>query len=81
MSDRCECCDLPSYSCGKAKETELRRQWRINREQLEARGWFPANYPGTCVGCGGWFKPGTLIRMSMAPPAGWRAECCAGNQP
>lgn len=72
---RCECCDLPAYSCGKAKETELRREWQWNRARLEAAGWFSALYPGVCADCGEGFEAGTLIRMGGS---GWHAECCAG---
>ena len=75
---RCQCCDLPVYSCGKAKETELRREWRQDRERLEAQGWRSSLYPGACEHCHEWFATGTLIRMVAG--SGWRAECCAGAE-
>lgn len=72
---RCDCCDLPVYSCGKAKETRLRQEWKADRSRLEARGWLSAIYPGVCEQCRERFEPGTLIRM--VAHSGWRAECCA----
>ena len=72
---RCECCDLPAYSCGRAKESALRKEWKRDRARLEARGWFPSIYPGVCEQCRERFEPGTLIRMIAHE--GWRVECCA----
>ena len=73
---RCECCDLPVRSCGKAKETELRRQDRQYRAWLTARGWFPAQWPGCCERCGTEFKAGTLIRRDPGEDGYRSADCC-----
>lgn len=70
---RCECCDLPVSSCGKAVEVAQRQQRIAERARLLAAGWFVARYAGECGGCGDWFEAGTLIRRDGE---GWRSECC-----
>jgi hypothetical protein len=72
---RCDCCDLPAYSCGRAADTRQQATRRRKRQQLLDRGWFPAQWPGTCEGCAERFAPGDLIRMHV--PDGWRSECCS----
>ena len=76
MTDpRCDCCDLPVYSCGKTKEDRQRLAECRERAALLVRsGWFEARWPGVCVGCGESFKPSTPIRS--AHPGGYRAACC-----
>jgi len=74
---RCECCELPVYSCGKAVEDRQRRYEQAERAALLARpSWFAAHYRGPCDSCGVWFEPGTPITIA-ADAGGWRAECCA----
>lgn len=73
---RCDCCDLPTYSCGKAVEDRQRHDLAAERARLLAHpAWFAAVYPGTCEQCGERFEAGTPIRM--VPHSGWRAQCCA----
>lgn len=74
--ERCGCCDLPSYSCGRTRETGQRREWQRTRAQLLERGWISAQYRGCCAHCREPFRPGALIRQVVK--SGWRAECCAG---
>lgn len=70
---RCECCDLPVSSCGKAAGTRARAEHLQEQRRLRALGFMPAAYPGVCSACGEPFRPGTLIRADR--PSGWR--CCA----
>lgn len=76
--DRCECCDLPSYSCGKTKEKQLIREDKQLRGRLlrSGHGWFTSSWGGKCIQCREWFPPGTPLRRSEAPE-GYRAYCCA----
>jgi hypothetical protein len=74
MTARCECCDLPVASCGKAAETKQRAERAAEVRSLKAWGFHPADYPGACGHCGVPFPPGTLIRHFHGH--GWVAECC-----
>lgn len=76
---RCQCCDLPAYSCGKATEDRQRRERRAERERLLGLpGWFAAEYPGVCAECGEYFEAGIPIRRETDNGRlGWRAWCCA----
>ena len=75
---RCECCELPIYSCGKSKQDQQRRDEQRERAALLARpSWFAAHYRGQCSACGEWFERGTPI---TAGAGGWRAECCADSK-
>ncbi|MGH7687802.1 MAG: hypothetical protein ACREN2_13445 [Candidatus Dormibacteria bacterium] len=76
---RCECCDLPTYSCGKAKEAAQRHAQDAERRALVRAGWIPAHYRGFCVRCGQPFNADALIRY--AGNGSWRAECCADGAP
>lgn len=71
---RCECCDLPSYSCGKTAEQQQHQELAAHRAQLVKAGWFPAQWPGTCGRCDRVFPAQALI---IRDDAGWRAEYCA----
>ena len=72
---RCECCDLPLYSCGKAVEVQQRQAEQQERAVLlSSPGWVAARWPGQCGVCAEWFKAGTPIQ---ADDCGWRAQCCA----
>ena len=65
MTARCDCCDLPVEFCGKAAEDRQRREARAAQAELLATpGWFPARYPGTCAGCGSYFRAGEPIRVN-----------------
>ena len=36
MEERCECCDLPTYSCGKQQEIkEIKEERKIEKEYQE----------------------------------------------
>lgn len=74
-ASRCDCCDLSAESCGRAVEVRQMRERAQIRDALRARGWFPAQYPGACEGCGERFEVGDLININ--PASGWRSECCA----
>lgn len=71
---RCDCCDLPVYSCGRAAEQQQRQEQAAHRASLIEAGWFPAQWPGSCGRCGHLFPADTLI---VRDDAGWRAECCS----
>jgi hypothetical protein len=74
FEDRCECCDLPVSSCGKAAEQRQRAEHQAERARISALpGVFMALYAGTCGGCGERYDPRTLIRSTSG---GCRAECC-----
>ncbi|MGH3933498.1 MAG: hypothetical protein ACRDS1_00700 [Pseudonocardiaceae bacterium] len=75
IETRCECCDLPAYSCGRAADAEQRHERAAQRRKLISAGWTPAHYRGVCAQCGERFDVDTLIRY--AGSGGWRAECCA----
>lgn len=70
---RCDCCDLPVMSCGKATDQRERAEQLQERERLTSLGFIPAGYAGVCSACGEWFPVGALIHANR--PNGWR--CCA----
>lgn len=80
---RCECCDLPVASCGKAAEQLARREAMLERQRLaQLPNAMPAQYAGTCGACGEWFKVGDIIGPPR--PFGlntWVGPCCLGNAP
>jgi len=79
VSDRCACCDLPSYSCGAEKERQRLGQERAERARLLALpGVIEARYAGPCEGCGEWFKPGDPIRRDDRAGS-WRCLLCCGS--
>jgi hypothetical protein len=72
--ERCECCDLPTSSCGKAAEQRQRAEQQAERARIRALpGVFMALYAGTCGGCGERYEQRSLIRSTSG---GYRAECC-----
>ena len=71
---RCECCDLPVESCGKAAEQLQRRIRQQEIENLQRRGWFPSAYGGSCFSCSSHFTKGTMIKAVLG---GYKAECCS----
>ena len=74
MGARCDCCDLPVESCGRAVEVRQRQEDANARSHaLSLYGWFRAQYPGQCVQCGGHFKIGDPI---CALDGGYKSYCC-----
>lgn len=80
---RCECCDLPEPSCGKAAEAEELSELREWRRYLIRNGWFTSNFPGVCDRCGVTFRGGVVIRSDGFSGRSGRyvAECCAPPLP
>ena len=81
MAERCTCCDLPVESCGRAAEKRQQRaEQEARAELLVTRGWFPARYPGSCAGCGSYFRVGEPIRVNRnrrwTEPVTYVASCC-----
>lgn len=74
---RCECCDLPMSSCGKAAEALARRQVMIDRQAQVARGAFPAAYAGKCCACEEGYGATSLIRRTGRNSGGYLGPCCA----
>lgn len=72
---RCDCCDLPEASCGKAIEQRQRADAARRAGELAARGYIRAAYPGTCATCSEPFGSGAHITGALH--GGWTAECCA----
>ena len=77
--DRCECCDLPLYSCGLMAEIKERQEvkreaeWQVDQAGRKA-GEFEAKYPGRCE-CGQWFPAGVLLVMGDRT---WQSKECCG---
>lgn len=76
---RCECCDLPVYSCGKSAEDGQRKLDAATRRWLINHGWFTAQWPGVCGRCCKPFYSQTLIHPDGL--ATYIAECCAPETP
>lgn len=73
--DRCICCDLPLYSCGKYVEEQAAAAKRAGVRHHSGKE-REAEYGGICVGCNTHFPAGALIEWD-ADEAGWRSvECC-----
>lgn len=71
---RCDCCDLPVESCGRAAEQRQRANQRAERARLLALpGALPAAYPGKCADCGERFDASDPISRS---DDGWRCLVC-----
>lgn len=80
-SDRCEMTELPTSSCAHCLgHADPEAELSALRARLLAtgRGWFTAQYPGTCQHCDERFEPGAVVRMEI--PRGWRGECCADTE-
>jgi hypothetical protein len=77
-TERCETTDLLVDQCGCPKHRggqTIDEQAAAHRARLLGTGlWIPAQWPGTCRGCGNGFAAGAAIQLQI--PAGWRAECC-----
>ena len=71
---RCECCDLPVESCGKAAEQRARRDdAAVLTTAFAAPHVVAAQYPGRCADCGEWFPADTPI---YAGEGGWTNPVC-----
>lgn len=74
--ERCECCDLPVVSCGKAAEARARVERKQEERRLEKRGAFRSQYTGLCASCRTPFPAGTFIRMNADDGLLYDGECC-----
>jgi hypothetical protein len=77
MVTKCECCDLPEYSCGKAAAKRQEMEAKGRAAELVGRGWFPAKWPGACRECGSEFDAGALIKGGPYGYRGYLADCCS----
>ena len=77
MADRCDCCDLPVESCGKAAEKRERAAALAERERLLAAGALTARYAGLCSRCSDRIREGDPIKPDPDREGGWLGECCA----
>lgn len=75
---RCDCCDLPVESCGKAAAQREAEVERVIREVvLLEPGTIEAKFTGPCKGCGTWVKVGDPIRLHEGD---WMGRlCCAAT--
>ena len=79
---RCECCDLPTESCGRAAEARLALEEGARQANLLRNPpWFTATYAGHCGNCAEHFESGYPIRVSTKRGAYGRpcyiGACCA----
>lgn len=73
---RCDCCDLPVYSCGLSADQRRRAEENAQRQRvLTTRGVVESRHPGRCSECGATFEPGEPIQRDP-DGGGWRASCC-----
>jgi hypothetical protein len=77
-ASRCDCCDLPASSCGKAVEAARAAADRQERRRLlDLPGVFHARWPGSCAGCGERFAVDDPIRrFSKVIAEGYLGPCC-----
>lgn len=79
---RCDCCDLPLYSCGRGAEQRQQTETAAERRRLlHQPGAIPARYPGICSRCNeGRFAEGDPIVLDVRPQSGrpgqWRSLLC-----
>lgn len=72
---RCDCCDLPVESCGKAVEDRARKEDANARSRaLATPGWWQARWPGVCASCRSGFAEGDPI--TVAHNEGYISYCC-----
>jgi hypothetical protein len=80
MSDaRCDCCELPIASCGKAAELRQRAAEATERRRLlNQPDAIPARYAGLCGSCDEPFAEGDPItRYPQGRFGTWRSlSCC-----
>jgi hypothetical protein len=77
----CDCCALPTYSCGRTAEAHIRTEKATERSRLlTLPNVTPARHDGRCADCGEPFEPGTPINRDPDALPGdpqWRSlECC-----
>jgi hypothetical protein len=71
---RCDCCDLPAESCGRAIEQARRDELKALRQRaLQQPGVVPARYPGTCPACRTPINPLDPVRRTED---GWTGVLC-----
>lgn len=75
---RCDCCDLPVESCGKAIEDRQRAEAHAERERLlTLPGVIAADLAGRCARCHGRVEVGDPIRHERGQGwHGWRDLLC-----
>jgi hypothetical protein len=75
MTARCDCCDLPVESCGRAAAQQQEAERRAVRQRLLQRpGVVAARHASACATCGGRYGLGTPI---VHTEDGWTSvECC-----
>lgn len=75
----CECCNLVVTSCGKQAENKQRNEHRQREKKLRQRGWFGAQWPGTCDKCEERFRVNDLIQSAGRRDGrnAYVAACCA----
>jgi hypothetical protein len=82
---RCDCCDLPITSCGRAAELRQRAAATAEgRRLLALPGAIPARYAGLCGSCDEPFAEGDPItRYHQGRFGTWRSlTCCPeGERP
>lgn len=75
--ERCDCCDLPTYLCGKAAETRQRQEEHaVRQRELMEPGVTAAKWPVRCAGCNTNYPAGTPIRRTED---GWTVVSCCGD--
>lgn len=77
--ERCDCCDLPVSSCGKAVEQKVaaERRAEIARVLMEP-GVVAARHSGTCVTCASRYPEGEPIKHTED---GWSGALCCPEVP
>jgi hypothetical protein len=84
--DRCTCCDLPLYSCGRRATLDVAQPrttaplsigFAALLAESQAGRWFLAEYPGDCAVCGDEFKRGEEIRATGTGE--WQGRDCCGT--
>lgn len=79
---RCDCCDLPVESCGKALEQRQRDEAMRERKRLMSQpGARPAGFFGRCGRCDEQYGIGAIIAPPDPGTTGWLGPCCVGTSP
>lgn len=89
--ERCTCCELPIYSCGRTQERLQARQALLERQAaLRKPGATLAAFPGQCGDCGERYEKGTPIQARTAmghrrpvergERPSWRSLLCCGGE-
>lgn len=64
MTTRCDCCDLPTESCGKSIEQAQRKADASRVSGMMQRGYVQAQFFSKCSECGDSINKGDPIKMS-----------------